>query len=808
MAELPSHSRVVIIGGGAAGCSAAYHLAKMGCTDVLLLEQNELTSGSTWHAAGNCPNFSANRDIMRMQAYSIRLYERLAKEVDYPINYHQTGAVRLARTPTRLDEFKHVAAVGRAMGIDFEVATPTELKAHMPYMELHDLEGGLWDAKDGDIDPAQLTQAFAKGARALGVVIRRFCAVSSIERLPSGDWQVKTPHGDVTAEKVVNAAGYYAPVIGRMVGREVPSTVMEHQYIVTDDHPDLAGGDGSFPMLRDPDDSYYLRQEGKGLLLGPYEEKATPAWKEGIPEDFSFELYTEDLDRLEWYIESACARVPILAEAGVRKVINGPIPYTPDGNPLIGPVPGLENFFECCVFTFGIAQAGGAGKVLAEWIVEGRPEWDMWACDPRRFTDYTTAQYCEAKAVEVYAHEYAMHLPYLEWPAGRPMKTSPLFDRFVEKGAQFGDRGGWERVTWIPKNGADPGQSNGFHRPDWFDAIGEECAAVSERVGILDMPGFTKFEVSGPGATAWLDGLIAGVLPKPGRIALCYFCNEAGMIVTEMTVTRTSEDAFRLIGPAPGEWQDRDWLLNHLPSDGSVTLENVTRDFSTLVLAGPHARATLAKVTDADLDNGAFPWLSAREIDVGGIRVHALRVNYVGELGWELHAPVSDIVTLYDQLVAAGEEFGIQDFGAYAMESLRLEKCYRAWKQDLLGEVSPLTASLDRFVKLDKDDFLGRTALLAERQQGSGQRFVPLVVDAGTADAPFAAPVWHNGSRVGFVSSAGYGFRIKKAIALAFIDAELSGEGTALELEVLGERIPAVVSREPLFDPKNERLRA
>lgn len=808
MAELPSHSRVVIIGGGAAGCSAAYHLAKMGWTDVLVLEQNELTSGSTWHAAGNCPNFSANRDVMRMQAYSIGLYERLAEEVDYPINYHQTGAVRLARTPTRLDEFKHVAAVGRAVGIDFEVATPSELKAHMPFMELHDLQGGLWDAKDGDIDPAQLTQAFAKGARNAGVVIRRFCPVLAIERLKSGEWEIKTPHGEVRAEKVVNAAGYYAPIIGRMVGREVPSAVMEHQYIVTDDHPELSAEGARFPMLRDPDDSYYLRREGNGLLLGPYEEQATPVWREGIPGDFSFELYTEDLERLEWYIESACERVPILAEAGVRKVINGPIPYTPDGNPLIGPVPGVENFFECCVFTFGIAQAGGAGKVLAEWIVEGRPEWDMWACDPRRFTDYTSPQYCEAKAVEVYAHEYAMHLPFLEWPAGRPMKTSPLYDHLAAKGAQFGDRGGWERATWFPRDGDDPEKGeNGFHRPDWYDAIGEECAAVSERVAILDMPGFAKFDVSGPGAMAWLDYLIAGALPKTGRIALSYFCDEAGRILTEMTVTRLAVDAFRLTGPAPGEWQDRDWLVDHLPDDGSVTFVNITKKLGTLVLAGPHARDTLTKVTDADLDNSAFPWLSAQEIEVAGTTVFAMRVNYVGELGWELHAPVAEIVKLYEALWVAGEEFGIRDFGAYAMESLRLEKCYRAWKQDLLREVSPLTASLDRFVKLDKGEFLGRAALQAEKQQGSAQRFVPLLVEADTADAPFATPVWHNGARVGFVSSAGYGFRISKAIALAFVDAEHCGEGTALELEVLGERVPAVVGREPLFDPKNERLR-
>jgi len=810
MADLPSQARVVIIGGGAAGCSAAYHLARMGWTDVLLLERNELTAGSTWHAAGNCPNFSASRDIMRMQAYSVRLYERLAEEVDYPIGYHQTGAVRLAQSRTRLDEFRHVAAMAAALRLELEVATPAELKAHMPHMELHGLEGGLWDPKDGHIDPAQLTQSLAKGARDAGVRIRRFCPVTAIAPRPSGEWEVTTPDGVVIAEKVVNAAGYYATDIGQMVGRAVPSAIMEHQYIVTDDHPALAGAADMFPMLRDPDDSYYLRQEGNGLLLGPYEKKATPAWGGGAhrPDDFSFELYSDDLDRLEWYIESACARVPILAEAGVRSVVNGPIPYTPDGNPLIGPVPGLENFFECCVFTFGIAQAGGAGRVLAEWVTEGRPEWDMWACDPRRFTDYTTPEYCQAKAVEVYAHEYAMHLPYLEWPAGRPMKTSPLYDRLREKGAQFGDRGGWERATWFARPGDDVEGDRGFDRPGWYDAVAEECAAVAERVGILDLPGFAKFEVSGPAAAGWLDNLITGAMPKPGRIALSYFCNEAGKIITEMTITQPESGIFRLTGPAPGEWHDRDWLERHLPTDGSVTLRNVTKDFGTLVLAGPRSRDTLARVNNADLSNLAFRWLSARHIEVAGIPVFAMRVNYVGELGWELHAPVDSIVPLYDALTAAGADHGIRDFGAYAMESLRLEKCYRAWKQDLLAELSPFNASLDRFVRLGKENFIGRAALIAEEEEGPKQRFVPLLLEDDVREAPFGAPVSRASQCVGYVSSAGYGHRIRMPIALAFLDADVCKEGTQLEIEIFGKRRSAVVATEPLFDPDNARLRS
>jgi len=808
MAKLPSHAEVVIIGGGAAGCSSAYHLAKMGCTDVLVLEKNELTAGSTWHAAGNCPNFSGNREIMRMQAYSIGLYETLAADVDYPIGYHQTGAVRLAQSTVRLDEFKHVAAMGRAIGLDLDIVTPAELQQHMPHMETHGLLGGLWDPKDGHIDPAQLTQAFAKGARTAGVKIRRFCPVTAITLQPSGEWAVTTPDGIVIAEKIVNAAGYYAPVIGRMVGREVPCAVMEHQYIVTEDHPTLANATEKFPMLRDPDDSYYLRQEGNGLLLGPYEKQATPAWRSGMPDDFSFELYSEDLERLEWYIEQACARVPILGEAGVKNVINGPIPYTPDGNPLIGPVPGLKNFYECCVFTFGIAQSGGAGKILAEWVVEGSPEWDMWACDPRRFTDYTTPEYCESKAIEVYAHEYAMHLPFLEWPAGRPMKTSPLYDRLAAKGAEFGDRGGWERAMWFPRPQDNADDGRGFHHPGWYDAVAEECVAVTENAGILDLPGFAKFEVTGEGAADWLGYLITGTVPKPGRIALSYFCNDAGKIVTEMTITCIKDGVYRLTGPAPGEWHDQDWLLRHLPTNGSVRIKNVTKEIGTLVLAGPRSRDILAKLTGADLSNDGFRWLTAQEVKINGISVFAMRVNYIGDLGWELHAPVEQIPQLYDDLWTAGKEYGLCDFGAYAMESLRLEKCYRAWKQDLSSEMSPLQTSLDRFVKLDKPDFIGKAALVAEKEQGLQQRFVPLLIDANTANAPFGSPVWKNSERIGYVSSSEYGHRIEKHIALAFLNSEYCVAGTSVEVEILGELVPAITANEPLFDPDNSRLRS
>ncbi|MEQ8353978.1 MAG: FAD-dependent oxidoreductase [Kiloniellaceae bacterium] len=809
MAELPSHAQVVVIGGGAVGASVLYHLARMGCSDAILLERNELTSGSTWHAAGNCPTFSGSWNLMKLQHYSAKLYARLAEEVDYPMNYHRTGSLRLAQSRARLQEFHHVAGMANQQGIGFEVLTPAELKARYPLAETHGLEGALWDPADGDIDPAQLTQAYAKGARDLGARIERFCAVTGIAPLASGAWRVETVKGAIVAEKVVNAAGYRAAEIGRMVGREVPCTVMAHQYLVTEDIPELAALDKSIPLLRDPDDSYYLRQERHGLILGPYEWQATAMWGDGQPDDFSFQLYPDDLDRLEWYIEQACARVPILATAGVQKVINGPIPYTADGNPLVGPAPGLRNFYEACVFSFGIAQSGGAGKTLAEWIVEGEPEWDLWGLDPRRYTDFATKAYTTAKAVELYQHEYAIGFAMEERPAGRPAKTSPLYEKLKAKGAVFGARGGWERAVWFARDGKTPEGALTFAREgEWFASVAAECRAVAERVGILDLPGFAKFELAGPGAADWLDGLIAGPLPKQGRLALSYFCAPGGGVVSELTVTRLAEERFWLIGPAAGEWHDWDWLTLQRPEGAAFTLSNVTGRWGTLVLAGPRARAVLGKVTECDLSNAAFPWLSARPIEIAQARGLAFRVNYVGELGWELHLPVEALAPVYDLIWAAGEEEGIADFGLYAMDSLRLEKGYRGWKTDLGSEYSPLTSALERFVRLDKPAFVGRDALLKERQEGSRERLVPLVVEAGAEDAPFCAAVWRGDKRVGLVTSGGYGHRLGQSLALAYVETALATEGSELEIEIFGERRKARVVSEPLYDPKNERLRA
>ena len=807
MPELPSHARVVIVGGGAVGCSALYHLAKLGWTDTVLLEKNELTSGSTWHAAGNCPNFSGSWSIMKLQRYSTQLYTELAKRAESPIGYRVTGAIRLAHGRERLDEFRHVTAMAQHQGIEFEMLGPNEIRDRYPFVELHDLSGAQWDPYDGDIDPAQLTQALASAARALGATIFRFCPVTGIARERSGEWRVETPQGVIRAEIVVNAAGYRADEIGTMVGRDVPNVAMSHQYLVTESIPELAARTGKLPLLRDPDDSYYLRQEGQGLLLGPYEWNATPHWLDGRPADFSFQLFPDDLDRLQPQIESACRRVPILGSVGIKKVINGPIPYTPDGNPLIGPAPGLRNFYECCVFSFGIVQAGGAGKTLAEWIVEGEPEWDLWSCDPRRYTAFVTKPHVAAKAVELYQNEYAIGFPFEERPAGRPAKTSPLYPVLQGKGALFGARNGWERPVWFPRAPAEARVAPTFQRPHWFEAVGEECRAVAEHVGVAELPGFSRFELGGPSAAHWLETIVAGAVPKPGRITLAYILTNKGGVLSELTVTRLAHDRFLLLTASSAEWHDEDYLRARLPEVG-VTLENVTAQFSTLVVAGPRSRDLLGKITAAKLDSAAFPWLSCAGIEIAGSPVLALRVTYVGELGWELHVPMEHLVSVYAAVCEAGLEYGIRDFGLYAMESLRLEKCYRAWKQDLSTEWSALAAGLSRFVRLSKPDFPGREALLAESATGSVEKFVPMIVEDVEVDALPFSTIFKGERRVGLATSCGYGHRLGKTIALGYVRSDLAEEGQQVEIETFGVRRAATVTREPLYDPENVRLKA
>ncbi|MBS0580521.1 MAG: FAD-dependent oxidoreductase [Proteobacteria bacterium] len=800
--------RVLIIGGGAVGCSCLYHFAQLGWSDVLLVERNELTSGSTWHAAGNCPTFSTGWGILKLQQYSAALYRRLSAAAEYPINYHVTGSVRLAHTTERMDEYQYVRGLAEANGLNYEILSPAQLRERHPLVALEGLHGALWDPNDGDIDPAQLTQALAAAARARGARVQRFTQVTGLEQLPAGDWRVRTDRGDYLAEVVVNAAGYRAGEVMALLGQALPIVTMSHQYLVTEAVPELAGRSARVPLLRDPDVSYYLRQEGGGFILGPYEQQATAMWLAGIPEDFSYRLWDDALERLEPYIEAAFARVPPLARAGVKRVVNGPIPYSPDGLPYVGPAYGLANFYHCNTFSFGIAQAGGAGKALAEWVVNGGPEWDLWSIDPRRFTGYASTTYTLAKAIETYQNEYAPAYPCEERPAGRPLRTSPLHERLQHAGAHFGVRGGWERALWYDGEGSVPATLSFRRDRNWMPHVAAEVRAVRTAVGLMDLPGFTKFMIGGPGAQDYLDRLVCSRLPAPGRIALAYALTEQGGILSEFTLTRLAPETFYAVSAAIAEHHDDDVLRRGLPRDGSVRIERVSESLGTLVLAGPRAREVLQQVTAADLSNGAFPWLTARRITVATAAVIALRVNYVGELGWELHVHGQDLAGVYDALVEAGARCGMRHFGMYAMDSLRIDKCYRGWKSDLETGYTPFEACLDRFVDLSKGDFIGKAALMHEKARGTARRLVPLLLDEpGDADAPYCSGIFAGARRVGLATSGLWSHTLERSVVLAYLDAQYATEGTALSVDILGRRCAATVAREPLFDPGNARPR-
>ena len=815
MSELPKYSKVVIIGGGVVGVSCLYHLAKCGISDLLLIEKNELTAGSTWHAAGNVPTFSSSWAIMNMQRYSTELYRGLSKAVDYPMNYHVTGSVRLAHSKERMMEFQRAKGMGVYQGMDIDVIGLSELESKYPFIETHDLKGALYDPNDGDIDPAQLTQALAKGARDLGAKIVRFCSATGISKNKK-NWLIETVKGSVECEIIVNAAGYYAKRVSDWFipfgGRSIPMAVMSHQYLLTEQIPELVERsekvDSKLPLLRDVDSSYYLRQEKNGLNLGPYERNCKVHWQnkdDPLPDDFSFQLYPDDLERLEWYVEDAMKRVPILGKAGISKVINGPIPYTPDGNPLIGPSPGLRNVYEACVFTFGIAQGGGAGKVLSEWITEGYTEWDMWSCDPRRFTDYTDSDYCAEKAIEVYGHEYAMHFPFHSWAAGRNKKLSSNHQKILKNGGQMGAYNGWERANWFAKNGDDTSEKSTqtWNREGpWFKRVKEECLAVNRSVGVLDLPGFSRFRVEGFGASEFLLSKISGSLPSIGRMNLAYFPDERGRVLTEMSIMRHDVNKFTLITAGAAQWHDCEILQSGLKKIQNVEVSDITNDWSCLIVTGPKSRDLMSRISNADL---TLPWLSLQNTSIGNKHILLARVSYAGELGWEIHAKIEDISLIYDKVLKAGAT----PFGMYALDSLRVEKGYRAWKGDLSTDYSLLESGLERFIKFDKKEiFPGKQSLLKEKQRGSVKKFVTMIIKENECDAPYMSTIWHEGKIIGEVTSGAYGHRVNASIALGMVNTDLAISGKNVTVDIFGNEYAATIQNPgPLWDPQNEALK-
>ena len=815
MSGLPKYSRIIVIGGGVVGVSCLYHLAKSGLSNLLLIEKNELTAGSTWHAAGNVPTFSSSWAIMNMQRYSTELYRGLSKEVNYPMNYHVTGSVRLAHSEERMMEFQRAKGMGIYQGMDIDVIGLSELKSKYPFIETHDLKGALFDPNDGDIDPAQLTQALAKGARDLGAEIIRFCSATGISKNKK-NWIVNTNKGSIECEIVINAAGYYAKRVSDWFvpfgGRSIPMSVMSHQYLLTEEIPELQERseklNSKLPLLRDVDSSYYLRQEKNGLNLGPYERNCKVHWHESndpLPDDFSFQLYPDDLERLEWYIEDAMKRVPILGKAGISKVINGPIPYTPDGNPLIGPSPGLTNVYEACVFTFGIAQGGGAGKVLSEWVSEGYTEWDMWSCDPRRFTDYTDKDYCAAKAAEVYGHEYAMHFPFHSWPAGRDKKQSPNHQTIINNGGQMGAYNGWERANWFAKDGDDTSENSTqtWNREGpWFSRVREECLAVNRNVGVLDLPGFSRFKVEGSGASEFLLSKISGNLPAIDRMNLAYFPDERGRVLTEMSIMRHDLNKFTLITAGAAQWHDYEILKLGINKNQNVEVSDITNNWTCLIVTGPNSRSLINSISNADL---TLPWLSLQYAKIENKQILLARVSYAGELGWEIHAKNEDMSLIYEKVLSEGAT----PFGMFALDSLRVEKGYRAWKGDLSTDYSLLESGLERFIKFDKKEvFPGKQSLLSEKQRGSVKKFVSMIIKDNVCDAPYMSTIWHDGKIIGEVTSGAYGHRVNASIALGMVKTDLAISGQTVSVDIFGNDFPAIIQNSgPLWDPNNEVLK-
>ena len=806
---MKTQARVVVIGGGAVGVSTLYHLAKKGWSDVVLIERRELTSGSTWHAAGLLPLFNLSYSVGQLHKYSVNLYKSLEAETGLNVGLSTVSNIRLARTQDRMDEYRYYAGIARTIGVDVDFLTAEQVKEIWPLMETNGILGAIQHKEDGYVQPADLTQALARGARNLGAEIYRYTTVTGITQKPNGEWVVATDKGDITCEHVVSATGNFARKTGEMVGLDVPVIPVEHQYIVTEQHPLImerrAKGLPEMGVLRESDSSWYMREEAGGLLLGPYEVGAPCCYVDGPSDKSEYELFQEDLDRLAPYIETAIERVPAFGEVGVKKVYNGAIAYTPDGSPIVGPAWHLKNFWLNEGHSFGITACGGAGWQLAEWIVEGEPSVDMMGVDPRRFGPYAGRGYLRQKTEEAYAKVFSVHYPEEERGAARGLKRSPCYDRMAAKGAVFGTVYGWERPGWFAPDGyalseadldkpdvllnenhADAGADGrirekwSFRRSNAFAFVGQEARHVHEKVGVLDMSAFAKLEVTGPGAAQWLESILTTKVPKVGRVQLSYLLTKRGGVRSEFTIFSMGPSQFYLVSAGALERHDHDYLEKLAPTDGSVKLAPVTTQYGVLVLAGPRARDLLQKLTDTDLGNTAFPWLTGRMISVGAASALAMRVNYVGELGWELHHPIEMQNYIFDKLFEAGAEFDLKPFGIKAMDSLRLEKSYKIIPREMSIEYSAYESGLDRFVSMKKGDFHGRDALLAWKEAGLKNAFVTLEVHGVTdADARGSEPIYIGEELVGRTTSGGYGWRVGKSLALAMVRPDLAPLGQA-----------------------------
>jgi dimethylglycine dehydrogenase len=805
---MKTNARVVVVGGGIMGASLLYHLAREGCTDTILIEKDELTSGSTWHAAGQCPSITGSYNVAKIHAYSNRLYPTLEALTGQYVSWHASGGLRLAINDHELAWLKYVHGYSKSIGFAMQIVGLDEIKRLNPFLATDGVIAAAWTTDDGHGDPSGICNALAKGARDLGATVMRHNRVIDIRPRPGGEWEVVTEKGSIVGEMVVNAAGCYARQVAAMVGADAPITNMQHHYVVTHPIPAFMERSEEIPVMRDSYTSGYFRQEQKSGLMGIYESTGLrEAWSpRGYPEwGASNELFPDDLDRIAPWLERAIERMPIFGEVGIRRVINGAIPHTPDGAPLLGPAPGLRNYWMCCGTSFGIAQGGGCGKYLAQWMLHGDAEINMAEFDPRRFGAFADAAYVRDKVFQDYRLTFTTRRPGEEEMAGRPRKMSPLHGRLQAQGCVHSETFGWERPKWFSLDGR--AEEGSYRRNNVFEVVRDEVLAVHRRVGLLDLTGFAKFDISGRGAEAFLNRVCANQVPrKPGGIALMHLLSAGGRIQGEMTITRLNDDRFYALSAAAAELRDRDLLTQSVSPGEAVRIENVTEDRGVLVVSGPRSREVLSLLSEADFGNDAFRWLRAREIQIAGQPVRALRVSYVGELGWELHPPMESLPALYDAIWEAGRKFGMVNYGLYAVNAMRLEKAYKAWSAELTNELNMPEADMSRFVSLGKGDFIGRPATLEPPSRPF--KIVYAEIAATDTDARGGEAVFDSDRCIGVITSGAYGHRVDKSLAFACVDTEFSAPGRGFDVLIQGERRAATVLGAAAFDPDNSRMRA
>lgn len=812
-------ARVVVIGGGVVGASVLYHLTKAGWTDVVLLERRELTHGSTWHAAGGMHTLNGDPNVAKLQQYTVNLYKTIEEESGQNCSIHLPGGIMLADTPERLDWLKMAQARGRYLGMGLEMISMTEAADLHPLLDPSHFMGCLYDPDEGHVDPSGVTHAYAICARNAGAEVYRHTMVEDLTQRPDGTWNVHTNKGMIHAEHVVNAGGLWAREVGRMVGIELPVLAFEHMYLLTDDIPEIVEyrqkHGREVPMSVDFAGESYFRQEGDSMLLGSYEWDCVPWSPKTTPWEFGAQLLTPDLDRLTKPMGIAFEHYPKLNDVGIKRVINGPFTFAPDGNPLVGPVRGLRNFWVACGVMAGLSQGGGVGLALAAWMTQGDPNMDIWGMDVARYGDYATLGYTALKARENYQRRFRITFPNEELPAGRPLLTTPVYGRQSEANAVWGASAGLEQPLWFQKQGQDPIENVTFKRSNAFDVVGEECRAVREGVGLTEVSNFAKYEVRGAGASEWLSTLLTQRMPKVGKVALTAMLNHHGRIEGEFTVARLAEDHFFLFGSLPAEVHHSRWFLRHLPVDGSVSFTVRGLGLTGLSIAGPKAREVLAAITDDDVSNEAFPFMSFRQIQLGMTPAYVGRLTYSGDLGYEMWVTPEHQLALFDRIMAAGKEHGIRMFGLRALLSLRLEKNFGTWYREYRPIYTPLEAGISSYVKLDHD-FVGRPAYEAELAKGPDRKLVTFVVEPNTdepADVIGDEPVWHTGvdgeaKVVGWITSGGFAHYVNKSVAMGYVPAALANAGTSgFEIEIIGERRPAALQLEPLFDPTGKRMR-